>query len=113
MLDRPIFRIIRSVAEYLQFGDSDAFLAEYLIVNDGVGLLAEGQIYAAFGRSDEMMALVAEGLTRKAVELGKPITHEFVATTDQARALIKRTEGYVFIEYDHKGHPVYRKTFIP
>ena len=101
------------MTEYLQFGDSDRFIADYWIVSSTEGFLAFGQIYAAFGRGDEMMRIVTEGFTRKAGELGGPIVHEFIATNARAKALVERTEGYVFSEKDHNGHPVYRKTFYP
>ncbi len=101
------------MAEYLQFGDSDAFIADYWVVKDEEGFLAQGMIYAAFGRGDEMMELIAQGLTHKAGELGEPVTHEFVATNPKARVLVERTDGYVFCQINHAGHPVYKKTFTP
>lgn len=102
------------MAEYLQFGDSYAFWADVWVVPDGdEKFLAQGHIYDARGRGDEMMALIAEGLTKKAGELGGPITHEFLATTDRARALVERTDGYILRENNHNGHPIYVKTFTP
>lgn len=99
--------------EPLVLGDSDAFLAKYEIKPEGDGFSAQGDIYAAFSRGDEMMRLIAVEITQKATELGGPITHTFVATTDRALALVQRTGGYEFIGKDHKGNPMYRKTFFP